>query len=291
MRHADNQRRRKVTLPSVVVAIIVIGVFIYQYFWGGAEGGPIPSEPVTPRPVATWTPTPVVAEESPSVAAAEDPVTPVTEEASVSDATETPPAEEQVSAPAGDFDFDVLALSWSPDYCATSGGNDPQQCSLGKKLGFVLHGLWPQYDKGYPSNCSTVKLSAAVKAQFPGLYPSASLYDHEWEKHGTCSGLTPQGYLTLSKQLKESVAIPDPYRGPEKPIRVTAAQLKSQFASVNPGLNESDLAVYCSGSGRFLQELYVCFSLEGKPASCSAEIRNEAAKTCPNPDFLVRNVR
>ena len=110
------------------------------------------------------------------------------------------------------FDFYVLSLSWSPDYCAGSGGDDTQQCSIGKKLGFVLHGLWPNYTRGYPSNCSTQKLPAAVKAKFPNLYPSESLYDHEWEKHGTCSGLEPEAYLTLSKKLKESVKIPDAYR-------------------------------------------------------------------------------
>jgi ribonuclease T2 len=288
MSHAKNQRRRKVTLPSVVVAIIVIGVFIYQYFWGTGNGGYDSPEPATPRPAATWTPTPVAAEESPSVAAEG----PVTEEAPVSDAAETPPAaDDQASAPAGDFDFYVLSLSWSPDYCATSGGGDPQQCSIGKKLGFVLHGLWPQYDKGYPSDCSTQKLPQAVEAEFPGLYPSQKLYDHEWEKHGTCSGLTPEQYLALSKRIKESVAIPAPYRAPEKPLRVTTAQLRSDFVAANPGMDESSLAVYCSGSGRFLQEIYICFSKAGQPAPCSAEVRNQAARSCRNPDLLVRNVK
>jgi ribonuclease T2 len=288
MRNADKRRRRKVTLPSVVVAIIVIGVFIYQYYWGEGDGGYSPSEPATVLPVATWTPTPVAAEELPTVAAEN----PVTEEAPVSDATETPlPADDQAGTPAGDFDFYVLALSWSPDYCATSGGDDPQQCSIGKKLGFVLHGLWPQYDKGYPSNCSTQKLPQAVKAEFPGLYPSPKLYDHEWEKHGTCSGLTPEQYLALSRRIKESVAIPAPYRAPEKPVRVTTAQLKSDFVVANPSMAEASLAVYCSGSGRYLQEIYICFSMAGQPIPCSAEILNQAARSCRNPDMLVRNVK
>jgi ribonuclease T2 len=288
MRHADNQRRRKATLPSVLVAIIVIGVFIYQYFWGGGDGGYSPPEAATAQPAATWTPASVAAEEPASVAAENA----VAEASPPSDATETPPpADDQISNPAADFDFYVLALSWSPDYCATSGGDDPQQCSIGKKLGFVLHGLWPQYDKGYPSDCSTQKLPQDVKAEFPGLYPSPKLYDHEWEKHGTCSGLTPEQYLALSQRLKDSVAIPDPYRAPEKPVRVTTTQLKGDFAAANPGMAESSLAVYCSGSGRFLQEIYVCFSLAGKPTSCSAEIRNQAARSCRNPDLLVRNVK
>jgi len=196
-----------------------------------------------------------------------------------------------VAAKAGDFDFYVLTLSWSPDYCVSSGANDPQQCSLGKKLGFVLHGLWPQYNQGYPSDCSTARLPEEVKAQFPNLYPSPKLYDHEWEKHGTCSGLTPEQYLALSKKLKDSIAIPALYRAPEQPVRVTSTQLKKDFVAGNPSLSESSLATYCSGSGRFLQELYVCFSVDGKPQACSKEIHDKAAKSCGNPDFLVRNVR
>ena len=273
MRHANNQRRRKVTLPSVLVAIIVIGVFIYQHFWGGGDGGYIPTEAATAWPVATWTPSPVPAEALPS------------------DATKTPPADDRANGQAGNFDFYVLSLSWSPDYCATSGGNDPQQCSVGKKLGFVLHGLWPQYDRGYPSDCSTQKLPPDVESEFPGLYPSQKLYDHEWEKHGTCSGLTPEQYLSLSKRIKDSIAIPDPYRAPDKPVRVTTAQLKGQFVAANPGMDASSLAVYCSGSGRFLQELYVCFSPAGQPTPCSAEIHSQAARSCRNPDLLVRNVK
>ncbi len=286
MRHADNQRRRKVTLPSVLVAVIVIGVFIYQYFGGEGNGGYDSPEPPTVQPAAIWTPSPVPDEAVPPAAESS-----AAEEALPSDAAETPPADEQVGGPTGDFDFYVLSLSWSPDYCATSGGDDPQQCSVGKKLGFVLHGLWPQYDKGYPSNCSTQKLPQAVEAEFPGLYPSQKLYDHEWEKHGTCSGLAPEQYLSLSKRLKESVAVPAPYRAPEKPLRVTTAQLKNEFAAANPGMDESSLAVYCSGSGRFLQEMYVCFSRAGQPTPCSAEIHSQAARSCRNPDLLVRNVK
>ena len=198
------------------------------------------------------------------------------------------PASSQETA---DFDFYVLALSWSPDYCATDGQNDTQQCSLGRKLSFVLHGLWPQYDRGYPSDCSTQKLPANLKAQFPGLYPSDKLYTHEWEKHGTCSGLSPEGYLNLSKQLKESVHIPDAYRSPEQPFRTTAQALEEAFAAANPGLSAASVAPYCSGSGRFLKEIYVCFALDGAPTACSAEIDTRAAKSCGQPDFLVRNIR
>ena len=191
----------------------------------------------------------------------------------------------------GDFDFYVLTLSWSPDYCAGSNVDDPQQCGLGKKLGFVLHGLWPQYTRGYPADCSTVNLPKDAQQKFPNLYPSPKLYTHEWSKHGTCSGLKPEEYLALSKTLKESIAIPTAYRSPAKAFRTTADQLKADFVSANSAVTDDALAVQCSGSGRYLQELYVCLSREGQPIACSQEIQNDAAKSCGKADFLVRNVK
>ncbi len=194
-------------------------------------------------------------------------------------------------ARAADFDFYVLALSWSPDYCAVNNAGDPQQCGSGKKLGFVLHGLWPQNNRGYPSNCAAEKLPGAVKARFSGLYPSDSLFTHEWEKHGTCSGLMPEQYLSLSKRLKESVAIPAEFRAPPQPLRATTVQFKKALLAANANLQDSGIAVFCSGSGRFLREVFVCFARDGKPTVCSRELHARAARSCRRPDFLVRNVR
>src|SRR6185437_7643363 len=56
---------------------------------------------------------------------------------------------------AGQFDYYVLVLSWSPTYCAEKGDSDRMQCnrSDGRRYSFILHGLWPQYERGYPSDC------------------------------------------------------------------------------------------------------------------------------------------
>lgn len=265
MKSTRKSNQKLTPLQLLIVLVILIGVAFYRYLNQGLD------QPQEPTPVAAE------AEEQP-VEAAEPTISPR--------ATAAPAAK-----PAGNFDFYVLTLSWSPDYCASNGAGDVQQCNSGKKYGFVLHGLWPQYNQGYPSNCSTQKLPADLKAEFPTLYPSEKLYDHEWEKHGTCSGLEPEQYLALSKELKESVTIPSRYKAPEKTIRVTVKQLKQDFVSANSDLSESGLAAYCSGDGRFLKELYVCFSTGGEPIKCSTEIHTRASKSCQNPDFLVRNVR
>jgi ribonuclease T2 len=191
----------------------------------------------------------------------------------------------------GQFDYYVMALSWSPDYCATKGGNDSQQCGGAKKLGFVLHGLWPQYNRGYPQSCSSEQLSSDLKRQFPNLYPSTKLYDHEWEKHGTCSGLGAKGYLQLSQQLKDALVIPDRYQQPAKPFRATIADIRREFTRANPAVKADGLAATCSGAGRFLQEITVCYSKDGKPGSCSPEVIKKSAQSCGQADFLVRSVR
>ncbi|MHC5740377.1 MAG: ribonuclease T2 family protein [Nostoc sp.] len=191
----------------------------------------------------------------------------------------------------GKFDFYVLTLSWSPDYCAKNDTNDPQQCGSGRKLGFVLHGLWPQYQTGYPANCSTQKLPTEVKRRFPDLFPSAKLPDHEWEKHGTCSGKTPAEYLAFSKKLKDAIAIPAAYDRPAKPLRTTITNFKNSFVSANNKITADGIAPFCSGSGRFLQEVFFCYSKNGEPSICSAEILKRSQKSCGQPDFLLRNVR
>jgi ribonuclease T2 len=188
------------------------------------------------------------------------------------------------------FDYYVLALSWAPDYCSANSG-DMQECSLGKKYAFVIHGLWPQYNKGYPSNCSDEPLPASVKVQFPHLYPSDKLFEHEWSKHGTCSGLAPVDFLTLTSQLKNRVQFPAAYRAPTSPFHTTADDLRQAFLQVNPAMTETGLAVNCSGSGRYLTELYICFSKDGQPAACGADVRKSALKSCSGADFIVRNVR
>jgi ribonuclease T2 len=192
---------------------------------------------------------------------------------------------------AGNFDYYVMALSWSPDYCNQNGDRDTQQCGVGRQLGFVLHGLWPQFTRGYPQNCSQVPLSAAVQTQFSGLYPSEKLFEHEWEKHGTCSGLSPEDYLNLSKKLKDGLRLPSAYQRPAQPFRTTIDDLQSAFSQSNNGFSGDSFAPNCSGGGRFLKELFVCYDKDGKPTACSREVLSRSEKSCGQPDFLVRSVR
>jgi len=98
----------------------------------------------------------------------------------------------------GQFDFYVLSLSWSPDYCAgPAGARDRFQCAGPRKYGFVVHGLWPQFERGWPEECTTdrLNLAAPLRKDILEIMPSERLMNHEWRKHGTCSGLTPKQYF------------------------------------------------------------------------------------------------
>lgn len=196
----------------------------------------------------------------------------------------------EVSPSSGEFDYYILALSWAPEYCSANPG-DTQECALGKKYAFVLHGLWPQFNKGYPSNCGSEPLPDQLREEYADLYPNTKLFTHEWSKHGTCSGLTPAEYLALTSQFKSQVRIPADYRAPASPFRTTADDLAAAFQEANPALSADSLAVNGTGSGRYLSEVYICISKAGQPTACGADVRKSARKSLPNPDFLVRSVR
>lgn len=189
----------------------------------------------------------------------------------------------------GEFDYYAMALSWSPEHCAIKAG-DREQCA--RKLGFVLHGLWPQYQRGYPASCTRERLDADMEQQFAGLYPSRFLYRHEWEKHGTCSGLSQEAFHQLASDLRQKVKIPAAYQSPEEPLRKNSFQLKADLASANEWLAPDNITVACADGGRFLREIYICINKQGTDAvPCSDEMRKRERRSCGQPDFLLRSVR
>src|ERR1700712_5920775 len=67
------------------------------------------------------------------------------------------PAQDRRQNAPGEFDFYVLSLSWSPSFCEAASergnsGRSQAQCG-GRPFSFVVHGLWPQYERGFPEYC------------------------------------------------------------------------------------------------------------------------------------------
>lgn len=189
----------------------------------------------------------------------------------------------------GRFDYYAVALSWSPSYCATH--DDPNQCASGRQHGFVLHGLWPQYEKGYPQQCSTEPLQEREKQQYAPLFPSPKMIGHQWSKHGTCSGLNPAAYFALSEKLHKQLAIPAPYQRPAMPVRTSYGEFVQAFRSANPRLADNAVLPFCADGGRFLREIHVCFDKRGGSASCGAGEVRRSMNTCRKPTFILQSVR
>ncbi len=181
---------------------------------------------------------------------------------------------------AEDFDYYVLALSWSPTYCASdSGQNDFQQCAPGRKFAFVVHGLWPQYNRGWPQDCPT-RENWVEQEQIDGMMdimPSKRLIIHEWKKHGTCSGLSQEGYFSAVRRMFDQVRIPARYLSPQADVAVTSEQLVTDFVKSNRGLTSRMLSVQCgNGTGRArLSELRICVDKSGVFAACGVNEKRQ----------------
>ena len=157
----------------------------------------------------------------------------------------------------GNFDFYVLSLSWSPSYCETARRPDPEQCASGDK-GFVVHGLWPQYERGYPDYCaSTPRLPRSIVSSIADLMPS-SLAQYQWEKHGTCAGMRPERYFDLVRRAYQRVAIPDVYETLAADMRTSPQAIEQGFLAANPGMSERGIAVTCSRAGAV--EVRICLT-------------------------------
>jgi ribonuclease T2 len=181
------------------------------------------------------------------------------------------PAQERRQHQPGQFDFYVLALSWSPSYCldaAERGRTEREQCDSGRPYSFIVHGLWPQYERGFPRDCQVPapRLNRNIMASMLDLMPAPRLVYHQWDKHGTCSGLSAQGYFDLVRQARAAVNIPETYSAPKGVLTVTPDEIEEAFVKANPGLTRTGIAVTCGGTR--LGEVRICLSKDLKFRDC-----------------------
>lgn len=181
----------------------------------------------------------------------------------------------QTESVAGQFDYYLLSLSWSPSYCLTH-QEDQAQCGA-KGYGFVVHGLWPQYaNGGYPQNCATdATLTAEATAVGNSLYPSPKLVAHEWQRHGTCSGLDAVSYFRTVDRAAAAVQVPAPFQAPRAPQSMGMEQIAAAFHAANPRLSASGMVIACSRD--VLSEVRVCLDRNLALMPCGRGVRN----SCP----------
>jgi ribonuclease T2 len=162
------------------------------------------------------------------------------------------------------FDFYLLNLSWSPEFCHSH----PNARECADHPGFVLHGLWPQNTTGpFPQHC-TIAPGPRNPAAYRDIYPDTGLLRHEWTTHGTCSGLAPEDFFNLARKALQSVAIPQQLAALDHQISMPPAEIIDLFAQSNPSFPRSSFALSCGNN--YLTAIEVCMTKNLQPTSCGA---------------------
>lgn len=179
-------------------------------------------------------------------------------------------AADKVSVPQGSgFDFYVLSLSWSPSYCEAEGEDaNRQQCAASRHYAFVVHGLWPQFERGYPQKCATDdwKVSGQTVRKLYDIMPSAGLINHEWRRHGTCAGLSQSDYFDVLRAAREKVSVPSDFRRLDDYRTLSPNDAEAAFLDANPGMPPDGIAVTCDR--RLLREVRICLTKDLAFRSC-----------------------
>lgn len=195
-------------------------------------------------------------------------------------------AQGNVARSSAAFDYYLASLSWSPSYCE-SNPNDRDQCGR-RGFGFILHGLWPQYDRGGgPQDCpGSDQPGRKTVERALAFMPSRGLIGHEWRSHGRCSGLDPDDYFELADRAFAAIHIPSPLTAASKPLPMSADDVRSAFVDANPGMNEDMLAVSCRRNT--LSEVRVCLSKDLELMRCGRGVRMRCPKDLPLRIPLIR---
>lgn len=189
---------------------------------------------------------------------------------------------------AGDFDYYVLSLSWSANWCALEGdarGDD--QCDPRHDYTFIQHGLWPQRDQGYPSYCRTTQTdpSRAQTEAMADIMGSSGLAWYQWKKHGRCTGLSATETYRAMRRAYTSITLPPVLARITKPLKLPASVIEDAFLESNPTLTPAMITITCKGD--YIQEARICLTKDLEPRPCGADV----ARDCTRQDAVLEPVR
>ncbi len=189
---------------------------------------------------------------------------------------------------AGDFDYFVLSLSWSPNWCALTGdARQAEQCNPQRKAGWILHGLWPQYARGWPEFCrsSLAPPTRAMTRDMADIMGSPGLAWYQWKKHGSCSGLAPRDYFALSRRAYERIRRPEVFRRLGRTVKLPAKVVEEAFVRANPDLSPDMITVTCRDG--HIQEVRICLDRTLAPVRCGADV----IRDCVLKDAILAPIR
>jgi ribonuclease T2 len=181
---------------------------------------------------------------------------------------------------AGEFDYYVLSLSWSANWCAYEGDerNSPQ-CDSSNDHGWILHGLWPQYEDGYPQRCRT-SFRAPSRTQtgdMADIMGTSGLAWHQWNKHGVCSGLDATDYYAFSRLAYSKVERPAVFRNLDRTVTLPASLIEEAFIQSNPALAPDQITITCRQG--YIQEARICLTRDLAFRDCGADVVRDCSMT------------
>jgi len=189
---------------------------------------------------------------------------------------------------AGDFDYYVMSLSWSPSWCSLEGDsrNSPQ-CDEDKDFGWVLHGLWPQYERGWPDYCvnNFPEPTRRQTTEMSDIMGTSGLAWYQWNKHGSCSGLNSTQYFDLAREAYDSVIRPEVFRKLSEAVTLPASVVESAFVKENRGLEKDEITVTCRSG--YVQEVRICMTLDLEFRTCGRDV----IRDCTLDDALLEPIR
>jgi ribonuclease T2 len=171
----------------------------------------------------------------------------------------------------GAFDFYVLSLSWSPSFCSgQTNDRNKQQCGTDRRFGFIVHGLWPQNETGYPEFCASSepkRVPTELGRPLFDIMPSMGLIGNEWRKHGTCSGLSQEAYFALLRKAYHKIRIPETIGQGKAALTLSPDQIEDRFVAANAGLSRAGMSTSCKG--RQFSEVRICLTKDLQFRDCA----------------------
>lgn len=199
------------------------------------------------------------------------------------------PSKAKADGTAGEFDYYVMALSWSANWCALEGdARQSEQCDVGAGFGWVLHGLWPQYEAGgWPDYCRTDyrNPSRSDTADQAPLFGTSGSAWHQWNKHGRCTGLSAANYYRLSQEAYDRITRPEVFRRLDRDVRLPASVVEDAFVEANPEMTRDMITVTCRSG--MIQEARICLSRDLELRACAPDV----SRDCTLDDALFEPMR
>jgi ribonuclease T2 len=109
-----------------------------------------------------------------------------------------------------------------------------------------------------------------------GLFPTEGLARHEWRRHGSCSGKSPQEYFADVRRARAAITIPSEFDQLTQEREASPLDVQRAFTQANPQLRPGMMAVQCARG--FLQEVRICMSADLRDFRPCPDIVRNACK-------------